>query len=561
MVADLSDEALQSLPRGGHDYQKIYAAYLAATEYVGAPTVVLAKTIKGWTLGPEIEARNATHQIKKMTKPQLRALRDRLFLHDEIPDAALDADMPPYYRPAADSPAARYLAERRRVLGGPLPRRLVRPKTLDAPDAAVFAEFLEGSGKLSASTTMAFARLLRNLVRDPSIGKRVVPIVSDEARTFGLEPLIANVQIYSPDGQSYTPVDADLALHYAESETGQVLEEGITESGATATFTAAATAYATWGEPLIPCYLFYSMFGFQRVGDLLWALSDMRGRGFLFGCTAGRTTLNGEGLQHQDGHSLVLASVVPTVAAYDPAFAYEVAIIIEDGIRRMTGPDPEDRYWYITLYNENYPMPALPPEPDEADRVRLGTIRGMYRFADHLGPPSDSDPTAEAGKPATLLFSGSAWQAAMEARTLLADDWGVDADAWSVTSYKSLREDCLSAERWNRLHPGEDPRVPLVTESLAGSDGPVVAVTDFVRAVPDQISRFVPRHFTSLGTDGFGRSDTRDTLRRFFEVDAAHIVVAVLDGLVASGDVQPDLVSKAIHQYGIDASSGDPWTR
>ncbi len=562
MVADLSDEALQSLPRGGHDYQKIYAAYLAATEYVGAPTVVLAKTIKGWTLGPEIEARNATHQIKKMTKPQLRALRDRLFLHDEIPDAALDADMPPYYRPAPDSPAARYLAERRRALGGPLPRRLVRPKPLDAPDPSVFAEFLEGSGKLSASTTMAFARLLRNLVRDPSVGKRVVPIVSDEARTFGLEPLIANVQIYSPDGQSYTPVDADLALHYAESETGQVLEEGITESGATATFTAAATAYATWGEPLIPCYLFYSMFGFQRVGDLLWALGDMRGRGFLFGCTAGRTTLNGEGLQHQDGHSLVLASVVPTVAAYDPAFAYEVAIIIEDGIRRMTGPEPEDRYWYITLYNENYPMPALPAEADEADRVRLGTINGMYRFADRVGlPASDADGTAGVGKQATLLFSGSAWQAAMEARTLLADDWGVDADAWSVTSYKSLREDGLSAERWNRLHPGEEPKVPLVTESLAGSVGPVVAVTDFVRSVPDQISRFVPRHFTSLGTDGFGRSDTRDTLRRFFEVDAAHIVVAVLDGLVASGDVQADVVSKAIHQYGIDASSGDPWTR
>jgi pyruvate dehydrogenase E1 component len=562
MVADLSDEALQSLPRGGHDYQKIYAAYLAATEYVGAPTVVLAKTIKGWTLGPEIEARNATHQIKKMTKPQLRALRDRLFLHDEIPDAALDADMPPYYRPAPDSPAARYLAERRLALGGPLPIRVVRPKVLDAPAPEVFAEFLEGSGKLSASTTMAFARLLRNLVRDPSVGNRLVPIVSDEARTFGLESLIASVQIYSPDGQSYTPVDADLALHYAESETGQVLEEGITEAGATATFTAAATTYATWGEPLIPCYLFYSMFGFQRVGDLLWALGDMRGRGFLFGCTAGRTTLNGEGLQHQDGHSLVLASVVPTVAAYDPAFAYEVAIIIEDGIRRMTGPEPEDRYWYITLYNENYPMPALPAEADEAERVRLGTIRGMYRFADRPGlPASDANRDREIRNTATLLFSGSFWQAAMEARTLLADDWGVDADAWSVTSYKSLREDCLSAERWNRLHPGEDPKVPLVTESLAGSGGPVVAVTDFVRAVPDQISRFVPRHFTSLGTDGFGRSDTRDTLRRFFEVDAAHIVVAVLDGLVASGDLQAEVVSKAIHQYGIDASSGDPWTR
>ena len=566
MVADLSDQALQSLPRGGHDYRKIYAAYLAATEHVGAPTVILAKTIKGWTLGPEIEARNATHQIKKMTKPQLRTLRDRLFLQHEIPDDALDADMPPYYFPAPDSPAAIYLAERRRALGGPLPHRVVRPKTLEQPAASVFAEFLGGSGKLSASTTMAFARLLRNLVRDPSIGKRMVPIVSDEARTFGLEPLISNVQIYSPDGQHYTPVDSDLALHYAESESGQVLEEGITESGATATFTAAATAYATWGEPLIPCYLFYSMFGFQRVGDLLWALSDIRGRGFLFGCTAGRTTLNGEGLQHQDGHSLVLASVVPTVAAYDPAFAYEVAIIVEDGIRRITGPEPEDRYWYITLYNENYPMPALPTDAAEADRVRSGIIKGMYRFAGHgissgATKSTKSSKSSKSTKQATLLFSGSAWQAAMQARDLLATDWGVEADAWSVTSYKSLREDCLSVERWNRLHPDEEPKVPLITQSLAESSGPVVAVTDFVRAVPDQISRFVTSRFTSLGTDGFGRSDTRDSLRRFFEVDAAHIVVAVLDGLVASGDVPADVVSKAIHQYGIDASSGDPWSR
>jgi pyruvate dehydrogenase E1 component len=566
MVAHLSDEDLQSLPRGGHDYRKIYAAYLAATEHVGAPTVILAKTVKGWTLGPEIEARNATHQIKKLTRAQLRTLRDRLFLQDEIPDAALEADLPPYYRPEPDSKAARYLAERRAHLGGSLPRRVTHPNTVGPPAPAAFADLLGGSGKQAASTTMAFARLLRNLVRDPSIGRRVVPIVSDEARTFGLESLIAEVQIYAPEGQRYTPVDAGLALHYAESESGQVLEEGITEAGATATFTAAATAYATWGQPLIPCYLFYSMFGFQRVGDLLWALADMRGRGFLLGCTAGRTTLNGEGLQHQDGHSLLLASAVPSVAAYDPAFAYEVAVIVEDGIRRMTGPRAEDRYWYLTLYNENYPMPALPSDPDDAARVRLGIVTGMYRFAGGglSEPGGDADPVppadGAAARVATILFSGTMWQAAMAARAELATEWGVDADAWSVTSYKSLREDALSAERWNRLHPGEAPRVPLVTSALAGRDGPVVAVTDFVRGVPDQVARFVGRPFTPLGTDGFGRSDTRETLRRHFEVDAAHLVVAVLDGLVAEGRLGPDAVRKAIARYGIDPSSGDPWS-
>jgi pyruvate dehydrogenase E1 component len=560
MVADLSDEELQSLPRGGHDYRKIYAAYRAATEHVGAPTAILAKTIKGWTLGPEIEARNATHQIKKMTRAQLRAFRDRLFLQDEIPDEALESPLPPYYRPDPDSPAAKYMAERRRQLGGALPRRINHPNTVEPPAAATFADLLSGSGKQSASTTMAFSRLLRNLVRDPSIGRRVVPIVSDEARTFGLESLIAEVQIYAPEGQRYTPVDAGLALYYAESETGQVLQEGITEAGATATFTAAATAYSTWGQPLIPCYLFYSMFGFQRVGDLLWALADMRGRGFLLGCTAGRTTLNGEGLQHQDGHSLLLASAVPSVAAYDPAFAYEVAIIVEDGIRRMTGPDAEDRYWYLTLYNENYPMPALPTDEDEATRIRQGVITGMYRFAGG-GLAEGEAPVPDDAHQATILFSGSAWQAAMEARSWLAADWGVDAEAWSVTSYKSLREDAQSTERWNRLHPGEDPWVPHVTSALAGRSGPVVAVTDFVRAVPELVAAFIEQPFLALGTDGFGRSDTRETLRRFFEIDAAHIVVAVLNGLVSQGRLPASTVADAIARYGIDAAAGDPWSR
>jgi pyruvate dehydrogenase E1 component len=559
LVSHLSDEELQSLPRGGHDYRKLYAAYKAATEHVGAPTAILAKTIKGWTLGPEIEARNATHQIKKMTKPQLLALRNRLFLHDEIPEHALDADLPPYYRPAPGSPAANYLAQSRKSLGGPLPSRVVRPKPLDPPAREAFVELQAGSGRQSVSTTMAFARLLRTLIRDKSIGHRIVPIVSDEARTFGLESIISEVQIYAPEGQRYTPVDAGLALHYAEGASGQVLQEGITEAGAMAAFTAAATSYATWGEPVIPFYLFYSMFGFQRVGDLIWALNDCRGRGFLLGCTAGRTTLNGEGLQHQDGHSLLLASTVPSVAAYDPAFSHEVATIVEDGIGRMTGSEPEDRIWYLTLYNENYPMPAVPVAEVDAERVRLGTIKGMYRF-DGVAPEQVSQTAPAASAKATLLFSGSAWQAATEAQRMLADEWGVEAETWSVTSYKSLREDAISAERWNRLHPDEDERIPFVTRCLSDSDGPIVAVTDFMRTVPDQVSRWMPRSFTSLGTDGFGRSDTREVLRRFFEVDAAHVVVAVLHSLSLDGSIPKASVIEAIARYDIDPDSADPWS-
>jgi pyruvate dehydrogenase E1 component len=409
---------------------------------------------------------------------------------------------------------------------------------------------------------MAFARLLRSLIRDEAIGHRIVPIVSDEARTFGLESIISEVQIYAPEGQRYTPVDAGLALHYAEGTSGQVLQEGITEAGAMAAFTAAATSYATWGEPVIPFYLFYSMFGFQRVGDLIWALNDCRGRGFLLGCTAGRTTLNGEGLQHQDGHSLLLASTVPSVAAYDPAFSHEVAAIVEDGIRRMTGPEPEDRIWYLTLYNENYPMPAIPVDEAEAERVRLGTIKGMYRFdgsaSDQPDQPANSSDPATAK--ATLLFSGSAWQAAVEAQRMLAEDWHVEAETWSVTSYKSLREDAISVDRWNRLHPEESPRVPFVTSSLSESEGPIVAVTDFMRTVPDQVSRWMPRGFTSLGTDGFGRSDTREVLRRFFEIDAAHIAVAVLHRLATEGTMPAASVTEAIARYGIDPESADPWS-
>jgi pyruvate dehydrogenase E1 component len=538
MVEHLTDDQLRNLPRGGHDYRKLYAAYKAAVEHTGSPTVILAKTIKGWTLGPTIEARNATHQIKKMTKDELRRLRDRLYLHDEIPDEALDADLPPYYRPPEDSPEMQYLRERRRALDGSLPKRVVRPKRIELPQDAAFEEFLKGSGGQAPSTTMAFARLLRNLMRDPHIGRRVVPIVPDEARTFGMDALFKEFEIYAPFGQLYEPVDANLLLSYKEDTDGQILEEGITEAGAMCSFTAAGTAYATWGQPMIPFFIFYSMFGFQRVGDLIWSASDQRARGFLLGATAGRTTLQGEGLQHDDGHSHVLAAAYPAVRAWDPAFAYELAVIVRDGIRRMHGPEPEDLIYYITLYNETYPQPPMPPGAEE------GILRGMYRYA-----PAPEGP----GRRATILFSGAACGAALEAQRLLAEHHDVAAELWSVTSYKALREDALQAERWNRLHPGQPPRTPYVTAALRGTEGPVVAVTDFMKLVPDMVARWVPHPFVPLGTDGFGRSDTRARLRRFFEVDAAHVTVAVLAALG-----KEDEVADAIRRYGIDPDAPDP---
>jgi len=545
LVEHLSDDELRTLPRGGHDYRKLYAAYKAAVEHEGSPTVILAKTVKGWTLGPEIEARNATHQIKKMTKAQLLTLRDTLYLHDEIPDAALNADEPPYYRPSEGSDAHEYLMTRRRALAGSIPRRVVRSKPLPAPDKVTFSEFLGGSKGRAVSTTMAFAVLLRNLLRDSGVGKRVVPIIPDEARTFGMDGLFSEVKIYAAFGQRYEPVDANMQLSYRESTQGQILEEGITEAGAMASFTAAGSAYATWAEPLIPFYIFYSMFGFQRTGDLIWAFGDIRGKGFLLGGTAGRTTLNGEGLQHEDGHSLVLASTIPNLRAYDPAFAYEVAVLVEDGIRRMFGPDPEDCFYYLTLYNENYDMPGMP----QGDDVASGILQGLYRFAAAPDGPS---------RRATIVFSGSGYLAAAEAQRLLAADWDVAAELWSATSYKQLREEALSAERWNRLHPTEPARVPFVTSALADALGPVVAVTDFMKAVPDQVGRWVPHPFIPLGTDGFGRSDTRANLRRHFETDAAHVVVATLSGLMATGEAKESEVADAIARYGIAPDAVDP---
>jgi len=545
MVEHLSDDDLRNLPRGGHDYRKLYAAYSAAIEKNGAPTVILAKTVKGWTLGPSFEGVNATHQIKEMSKEHIATFRSRLHLEEEIPEEALDAPEPPYYRPAEDSVEYQYMMERRRALAGSLPKRIVRKQTLPTPDPKIFSGMKEGSGKRQYSTTMAMTGLLRDLLRDKGMGANIVPIIPDEARTFGMDALFPQVKIYAPFGQLYEPVDAAFPLSYKESVKGQILEEGITEAGSMASFTAAGTSAVTHGKPMVPFFVFYSMFGFQRVGDLIWAFGDVGGKGFLCGATAGRTTLNGEGLQHQDGHSLLLASSVPNLAAYDPAFAYELGVIVEDGMRRMYGPAPEDVFYYLTLYNENYVMPAMPDGAEE------GIRRGLYRFS-----PAPEGPSRRA----TIVFSGTAQGAAREAQEVLAADHDVAAELWSATSYKALREDALSVERWNRLHPTEAPRRPYVTEALSGAPGPVLAVTDFMKAVPDQVSRWVPGTYLSLGTDGYGRSDTQANLRRHFETDTPHVVVGVLTALAKTDDAKPQEVADAIARYGLDPEAADPAT-
>ncbi|HEX2140843.1 MAG TPA: pyruvate dehydrogenase (acetyl-transferring), homodimeric type [Candidatus Limnocylindria bacterium] len=537
LVEHLSDEQLPKLRRGGHDYRKVYAAYAAAVEHSGAPVVILAKTVKGWTLGPGIEGRNVTHQAKKLTLDELKVFRDRLEL--DIPDDRLkDA---PYYHPGPDSPEIQYMLERRKQLGGPVPRRVVVPKPLPAPKDSVFNEFFAGSDR-AASTTMAFSRLMRNLVRDPGIGKRIVPIIPDEARTFGMDPLFKEVGIYNPLGQRYTAVDKELLLSYLESETGQLLEEGITEAGAMSSFQAAATAYATWAEPMVPFYTFYSMFGMQRTGDQVWATGDARGRGFMMGATAGRTTLTGEGLQHDDGQSHVLASAVPNIQAYDPAFAYELAIIIREGIDRMYGERADDVFYYITLYNENW---VQPPKPDG---VEEGVIRGLYRFK----------PASGGSRPAQLLASGSILQQALRAQEILAEKYDVAADVWSATSFQQLRNDALDVERWNRLHPEAEQRAAYVRRCLDPTQGPVVGVTDYMKAVPDMIGRWVDRPYVVLGTDGFGRSDTREALRDFFEVNAEQIAYAALYGLCLDGKSTVEELQRVIGELGIDPERANP---
>ena len=542
LVDHLSDDDLAKLRRGGHDYRKVYAAYKAALEHKGAPTVILAHTVKGWTLGPGVEARNITHQAKKLSEAELKIFRDRLEL--PIPDDTLKEA--PYYHPGAESEEVQYLLERRRQLGGPLPKRHVRSQPLPAPGPSVDEEFSAGS-QTPVSTTMVFTRILRNLIRDPEIGSRIVPIIPDEARTFGMDPLFKEVGIYAALGQRYEPVDSDLVLSYREAVNGQVIEEGITEAGSMASFQAAGTSYATHGLATIPFYIFYSMFGFQRTGDQMWAFGDARGRGFLMGATAGRTTLTGEGLQHDDGHTQILASTVPNIRAYDPAFAYELAAVIRDGIQRMYGDKPEDVFYYVTIYNENYVQPAR-PEGVTDEQI----LRGIYRFA------AAPDLGREAN-PARLVGSGSILGQVLAARDLLAEKFGVAAEVYSAPSFQQLRRDALEAERWNRLHPDAgDQRVPYVSTVLTPDGGPIVAATDWIKSLPDMVARWVPTTYLSLGTDGFGRSDTRENLRALFEIDPPHIAAATLVALARCGALPAAKATKAIRALDIDPEKADP---
>jgi pyruvate dehydrogenase E1 component len=543
MVEHLTDDDLARLRRGGHDYRKVFAAYEAALAYKGAPTVILAKTVKGWTLGPGVEARNITHQAKKLSENELRIFRDRLEL--PIPDVELkDA---PYYHPGPKSEEVQYLIERRRALGGPLPKRVVHPVAMPALKPSFDAEFDAGS-TTAASTTMAFTRMLRNLVRDPELGPRIVPIIPDEARTFGMDPLFNEVGIYSALGQRYSPVDSELVMKYREATDGQVLEEGITEAGSAADFQAAATSYATHGFSTIPFYIFYSMFGFQRTGDQLWAAGDARARGFLMGATAGRTTLTGEGLQHDDGHSHVLASTVPSVRPYDPAFAYELAAIIRDGIERMHVKG-EDLVYYVTLYNENYLQASKPAGVDD------GILRGLYRFA---AAPAVAKNGSKAAPRVRLLGSGSILLQVIAAQALLAEQFGVSAEVYSAPSFALLRRDALLADRWNRLHPAKKARVPYVASVLGPKGGPIVAATDWMKTIPQLVTPWVDAPFVALGTDGFGRSDTRESLRAYFEIDAAHIAAAAMSALAGSGDITSAAAEKAIEALGIDPDKADP---
>ena len=539
LVEHLSDQELESLRRGGHDYRKLYSAYKLAVDHKGAPTVILAKTVKGWALGEGFLGKNVTHQLKKMNLDQLREFRSIL----ELPLTDKQLEEAPYYHPGPDSPEIQYLLERRAALGGFLPKRVVRSQPLTLPSSDLYDEFKSGTGtSREVSTTIAFVRLLRLLMRNKEIGRRVVTIVPDEARTFGMDSMFKEFGIYSSLGQLYESVDAGMLLSYHESKEGQILEEGITEAGSTASFTAAGISYATHGEPMIPFYLFYSMFGLQRTGDLFWAFGDARGRGFALGATAGRTTLNGEGLQHQDGHSHVLASVIPCICAYDPAFAYEVAMIVKDGLRRMYQKG-EDVFYYITIYNENISHPPMP------EGVEEGILKGLYLFR----------PASEKMKHHVQLFgSGTIMQSVLKAQTLLAEKFRISSDVWSATSYQQLRNAALSADRWNRLHPESNPLVPHVVGALQDVSGPIIAATDFQKTVPDLIRPWVTQRYVTLGTDGYGRSDTREALRRFFEVDAESITVAALHALSRDGLIPAKEVSNAIKELGLDPEKLDP---
>jgi pyruvate dehydrogenase E1 component len=538
LVSHLTDEQMGRLRRGGHDRRKVHAAYRAAVEHKGRPTVILAHTVKGWELGGSFEASNVTHQLKKMTVEDLKVFRDRVGI--PITDAQL-ADMP-YYHPGPESPEARYVLERRRALGGLLPSRRVQSRQgMPIPGPELYEEFNAGS-KRPVSTTMAFVSLFTKLLKDPLIGRRIVPIIPDEARTFGMEPLFRQVGIYASQGQLYEPVDSDQLLFYRETKDGQVLEEGITEAGSMASFQAAGTCYATHGEPMFPFYIFYSMFGMQRVGDQVWAFGDARGRGFLLGATAGRTTLNGEGLQHEDGHSHLLATAVPNLIAYDPAFAYEIAVIVQEGLRRMV-QETQDVFYYMTLQNENYLQQPMPGD------VREGILRGIYRFR---------KAEKRLARHVSLMGSGCAVTFVLEAADRLATEHGVSSDVWIVTSYQQLRRNALDVERANRLHPESPPQEMYLHQALGDAKGPFIAVTDYVKLIPDMIARWLPGRLVPLGTDGFGMSDTREALRRHFEIDAPSIVLTVLDTLALEKQGKPGEVAAAMKAYGYDSEKWRP---
>jgi pyruvate dehydrogenase E1 component len=542
MVADLSDQDIWNLNRGGHDPFKVFAAYHAAAGHRGQPTVILAKTIKGYGMGEAGEAQNITHQQKKMSVEAIRRFRDRFQL--PVPDDRLEEV--PYLRFEEGSKELEYLRARRKALGGDRPKRRRRAESLPVPPLSAFDRLLQGSGEREISTTMAFVQALLVLVRDQAIGRRVVPIVADESRTFGMEGMFRQLGIWSQVGQLYTPQDAEQLTFYREDTQGQILQEGISEAGAVADWIAAATSYSVHGTPTIPFYVFYSMFGFQRVGDLLWAAGDMRSRGFLLGATSGRTTLNGEGLQHQDGHSHLMASAVPNCVSWDPAFGYEVAVILQDGLRRMLA-EQEDVYYYLTLANENGRQPAIP------EGAAPGILAGMYRFRSATASPSGA-PRVQ------LLGSGAIFREVVAAADLLREEWGVEADLWSCPSFTELAREGMAALRESRLHPLKPPRRPHVERCLSETSGPVVAASDWVRAYAEQIRPYVPRRYVVLGTDGFGRSDTREQLRRFFEVDRHHVAVAALSALAAEGAVPPAKVEEAISRYGIEAGRPPPWT-
>src|ERR1700758_176730 len=538
-VGPMSGESLRRLRLGGHDPRKVYAAYKAAVEHKGSPTVILARTIKGYGLGEAGEGKNVTHQQKKLNEDELREFRSRfgIPLNDE------DCIEVPFYRPPDDSVELQYLRARREALGGYVPKRSIRAQPLVADHDELFKEFMDGSEGREVSTTMAFVGMLRKMLKDPEIGKLIVPIVPDEARTFGMESLFRTAGIYSSVGQKYQPVDVNTLMYYKEAKDGQILEEGITEAGSMASFIAAGSAYATHGINTIPFFIYYSMFGFQRIADFIWAAADMRVRGFLLGGTSGRTTLMGEGLQHQDGNSHVLALPIPNLRAYDPAFAYEIAVIIQDGIRRMY-KDGENIFYYITLMNEPYAMPSMPGD------VKDGILRGLYKYR--------ASENKKSKLRAQLFGSGSILREALQAQDILEQKYGVAADVWSVTSYKALYTDGIEAERWNRLHPGSKPRVPYVTQTLGDAPGALVAATDYIKTLPSMINKWVPRRLATLGTDGFGRSEGRQSLRDFFEVDHRFITLAALHELQQDGKIEPTVVAKAIKDLGIDPEKPNP---